>query len=75
MLKAISNYLKGLWAMNPVRTVLYTIIAGIVAVVFAKFGFTGTAEIDALIALVLGVPATELIRSQVTPVAKLTAGK
>ncbi|WP_157186542.1 hypothetical protein [Nocardia jiangxiensis] len=61
--------------MNPVRSVLYTIIVGIVAVVFAKFGISDTAAIDALIAIVLGVPATELIRSQVTPVAKLTARK
>lgn len=69
------TYLKGLWAMEPVRSTLYTILAGLVAVLLTKAGLNSNVGdlIDALIATLLGIPATEIIRSQVWPSAKVAA--
>jgi hypothetical protein len=65
----ILNYLKQLWIQQPVRVVLYTILTGLVGVLLVKYGIDGATGdlIDAIVAALLGVPATELVRSQVKP--------
>jgi hypothetical protein len=69
------TYLKSLWAMEPVRSVLYTVLTGLVGILLIKAGFTSNVGdlIDAIIAAVLGIPATEIVRSQVWPSAKVAA--
>lgn len=69
------TYLKSLWTMEPVRSTLYTILAGLVAILLAKAGLNSNVGdlLDAIIATLLGIPATEIIRSQVWPNAKVAA--
>ncbi|MFF4027015.1 hypothetical protein ACFYY5_29620 [Nocardia elegans] len=67
---AISNYLKALWAQEPVRGTLYTVLVGLVGFLLVKGGLDGNLAtfIDPIIAALLGVPvAAELVRLQVKP--------
>lgn len=71
-MNAVTSYLKTLWSEEPVRATLYTVLSGLVAVLLVRFGVDGSVGdvIDAVIAVALGVPTAELVRSQVKPKTK-----
>ncbi len=69
------TYLKSLWASEPVRATLYTVLAGLVAFLLVEGGLDGNLAtfVDPIIAALLGVPAVaEVVRAQVSSALKPT---
>lgn len=69
------SFLKKLWAQEPVRIAVDSALVGVVGVLAVKYGIDGNTSdlIDAGIAALLGVPAAEVARTQVSPIAKIAA--
>lgn len=65
------NYLKSLWAKEPVRAALYSVLGVLAGLLVAKGAVSGDVVdlVLAAVATVVGVPAVEVARSQVTPAA------
>lgn len=65
------NYLKMLWKSEPVRVAVYSVVVVLAALLVTK-GVADGSTVDfvlAAVAAALGVPAAEVTRSKVTPVA------
>lgn len=66
----VNDYLHMIWTMEPVRAIMYTVLTSVITILGVKYAFLDgdTRDlIDAVVAAVLGIPATALMRSQVDP--------
>ncbi|MBO0878933.1 MAG: hypothetical protein J2P17_00805 [Mycobacterium sp.] len=60
------NFIKNLWAKQPVRTALYTILSAVVGLLVVQGGLDSnlTEIITGVLALLFGVPVTEAVQRQ-----------
>lgn len=65
----LKDFLKNVWANEPVRSALYTIVVAIVGSLLVKAGLDSswTDVIAAALAGAFGVGVTEKLRAKVTP--------
>lgn len=63
------NLIKSLWAQEPVRVAVYSALVVLAGLLVAQGVVSGdqSSLILAVVAVALGVPATEIARSKVTP--------
>lgn len=66
----VKEYLKNLWANEPVKAALYPLLAALVGYLLVKAGVDANLEdlILGLVAAALGVPGVKALRSAVSPV-------